>query len=439
MVVVHEDEHVAVHDLALVLRAQLGGQLARAAPEHPGQLLAGEVDQAAGDDLAVRPDELDRVAGQEITADARDAGGEQGRLARRERADGPGVEGEAAAALRGVGQPHEAARAPVVDRREDGAGAADQRPPGAGRVGEEHRDARARGDLGGLHLRRHAAGADAGGAGAVGVDREGVDVGDVADAFGVGLVGVARVEGVDVGEHDERVGAHHLGDERGEPVVVAEADLAGGDGVVLVDDRDRTHAQQRAQRAGGVAVAGLTGDVLDGEQELAGEQPARREELGVALHEQALADGRGRLLVGEVAGSPGQTERAHAGGDGAGTHEDDVAAGVVGVGQGPHEPGEPHRVHPVLGAGDRRGADLDDDAAGVGNGGAQLRLVLAPGDGRARLSHRPAPSRTARRGRGRPRPTRPRPRRRRRRRPRRGSRRAVRRAPGASRRRGRTP
>ena len=54
---------------------------------------------------------------------------------------------------------------------------------------------------------------------------------------------VAVVEPVDVGEQHEQVGVHQVGDQRGEPVVVAEADLVGGDRVVLVDDRQRRRAR----------------------------------------------------------------------------------------------------------------------------------------------------------------------------------------------------
>jgi len=54
------------------------------------------------------------------------------------------------------------------------------------------------------------------------------------------------------------------GDERGEPVVVAEADLVGGDRVVLVDDRDRAEVEQPAQRPIRVAILRAARDVVDG-------------------------------------------------------------------------------------------------------------------------------------------------------------------------------
>ena len=62
-------------------------------------------------------------------------------------------------------------------------------------------------------------------------------------AAGIGC-GRRGVEPVDVGEQHQQVGADHGGDARGEPVVVAVADLAGGDGVVLVDDGHGAQLEQ---------------------------------------------------------------------------------------------------------------------------------------------------------------------------------------------------
>ncbi len=61
------------------------------------------------------------------------------------------------------------------------------------------------------------------------------------------LARIGGVEAVDVGEQDEGVGADHGGDAGAETVVVAEADLVGGDGVVLVDQRHRAPPEQRRQ------------------------------------------------------------------------------------------------------------------------------------------------------------------------------------------------
>src|SRR5581483_395466 len=98
-------------------------------------------------------------------------------------------------------------------------------------------------DLGG-----HAAGADPGPAAAA--DADPVQVGRSAhlgDAARPGTVGVAVIQAVDVGEQDQRVGPGDVGDQGGQPVVVAEADLFGGHGVVLVDDRQDVQFQQTVQ------------------------------------------------------------------------------------------------------------------------------------------------------------------------------------------------
>ena len=64
-------------DLALVLRAELAGQVAGGAPEQPRQLARGVVDQPPRDDPAVRGAHVDGVAGGEGAAHLDDAGGEQ--------------------------------------------------------------------------------------------------------------------------------------------------------------------------------------------------------------------------------------------------------------------------------------------------------------------------------------------------------------------------
>ena len=101
--------------------------------------------------------------------------------------------------------------------------------------------------------------------------------------------GRAVVEAVDVGEQDQQVGVDEVGDQRGEPVVVAEADLGGGDGVVLVDDRHDAELEQLGEGLVGVAVVGAPGHVVDGEQHLAGHDAVPGELLLVAVGQQALA------------------------------------------------------------------------------------------------------------------------------------------------------
>ena len=168
-----------------------------------------------------------------------------------------------------------------------------------------------------------------------------------------GLAGVAVVEAVDVGEQDEQVGADEVGDEGGEPVVVAEADLVGGDGVVLVDDGERAHGEELVEGAVGVAVVGAAAGVVGGEQDLSDAYAVAGEGGGVAGDEEALADAGGGLLAGEVLGAAAQSERGEAGGDGAGGDEDDLLlAAAACLGEDVDEGVDPVRVEAAGGGGE---------------------------------------------------------------------------------------
>lgn len=163
------------------------------------------------------------------------------------------------------------------------------------------------GDAGGLDLGDHAAGAHARFPGAADGDaRQVLGAGDLGDPGGAGGAGRSVVEAVDVGEEDQQVGVDEVGDEGGEPVVVAEADLVGGDGVVLVDDGDGAHLQELVQGAVGVAVVTAAAGVVGGEEHLADADAVAREGGGVAGHEEALSDAGGGLLAGQVLGPHGR-------------------------------------------------------------------------------------------------------------------------------------
>ncbi len=109
------------------------------------------------------------------------------------------------------------------------------------------------------------------------------------------------VQAVDVGQQDERVGLHDVRHQRGEPVVVAEADLVGGDGVVLVDDRHDAEVEQPEERALRVAVVAAPDDVVGGHQHLPDGEAVLGERAAVLGDEDPLADRRGCLLRREVA------------------------------------------------------------------------------------------------------------------------------------------
>ena len=122
---------------------------------------------------------------------------------------------------------------------------------------------------------------------------------------------------------------HEVGDQGGQPVVVAEPDLAGGDGVVLVHDRQHAELEQLGEGLVGVAVVAAPGHVVGGEQHLSGDEAVGGELLGVAVHEQALADCRGCLLGGQRAGAALQAERRESGRDRTGRDQDDLGAAAA--------------------------------------------------------------------------------------------------------------
>ena len=115
----------------------------------------------------------------------------------------------------------------------------------------------------------------------------------------------------------------------------------------------------------GVAVVRAPGHVVEGEQHLPDDDAVPGELLGVAVHQQPLADRRRRLLGGQRAGSPLEAERGQAGGDGAGGDEHDLRAATAYVGEDVDQGGQAAGVEAAGGGGQRGRADLDDDALGV--------------------------------------------------------------------------
>ncbi len=226
------------------------GHDSRESPRAPGcggrtmrrGVLARVGAQAARDLGAVRVAHDDRVAAVEAALDPRDAGRQQA-LAAAQRLRRAGVDVQRARGLAAC--PRSTACARSSARPAPGTRCSARRPRCA--AADAARDPRrctccspprprsCRRALGG-----HAAGTHVGGRAA----RHRLDLGRDAGHSGMNSrLRVARriggVEAVDVGQQHQAVGARHLRDARGQPVVVAVADLGGGHGVVLVDDRDR--------------------------------------------------------------------------------------------------------------------------------------------------------------------------------------------------------
>ena len=190
------------------------------------------------------------------------------------------------------------------------------------------------------------------------------DVGDQAAALGRR---VAVVQTVDVAEQDEQVGVHQVRDQGREAVVVAEPDLAGGDRVVLVDDRQHAELEQLREGLVGVAVVTAPGHVVGRQQDLPDDEPVPGELLGVAVHEESLTHGGRGLLRGQGPRAAGQPEGCEAGGDRTGRDQDDLRAAAARGGEHVDEAAYALGVDAPGGGGEGGRADLDHDPAGRGD------------------------------------------------------------------------
>ena len=124
-------------------------------------------------------------------------------------------------------------------------------------VGQPHRDAAGGGDAGGGEFGGHATGAPV--APPLGHARQGFQLRQavhLGNGTGLGIAaGIPRIKAVDVGEQHQLIGPNGHGHQGGEGVVVAEAQLIGGQGVVLVDHGRDAPGEQLLEGAAGVLVA----------------------------------------------------------------------------------------------------------------------------------------------------------------------------------------
>ena len=190
---------------------------------------------------------------------------------------------------------------------------------------------------------------------------------------GVGRMTVEQP--LDVGEEHEQGRAQQRGHERCQAVVVAEGcpQFLHADRVVLVDDRDRSVVEQRAERVADIEVAGPILEIIGHQQHLRGVPALGAEHPLVGLDQTALADRRHGLQVGQFLGPLGQAHPPHAGPNGAGTDEHDPPPLVQDGVELAAERLDPRIIQQSIGAGEHAGADLDDDQGG---GGGEVRTEL---------------------------------------------------------------
>ena len=153
------------------------------------------------------------------------------------------------------------------------------------------------------------------------------------DEPGIGvLVGVAVIQTIDVRQQDQQIcpdaGRHH----GGQGVVVPDADLLGGDGVVFVDDRQRSQLQQPLQRHVEIlSPLSAPGDIWPGDEQLGHRVVILGKQLVVGIHQLALAHGGGGLLGGNVLGPLRQVQLAEAHSNGSGGHQNDLMSCILQV------------------------------------------------------------------------------------------------------------
>ena len=326
----------------------------------------GVVSRHATCDQTRRGSHVDDVASLKVAEHGTYAGDQQRLLADRDRLGCALVDDDFAARRGHVGDPQAARRGPLLRGLEPRADVFARQDGFEGvRTGELNADAARGGQHRGLYLRRHTARAHARARAGHQHAHKVVGAFNALNQLRTGMVRRRGVEAVHVREQHEGVSLNHLGDERGEAIVVAEAQLSGRHRIVFVENRNDAEAEEARQRGAHVRVVVAAHDVVRGQQDLGGVEVMRLEGGRPARHEEALAHRGSGLHARQVLRLRGEAERIKSRCHGAGRHDNDLA-----VRSSPACNEASHRVDTVqvqtaIVAGQRRRADLDDDARGV--------------------------------------------------------------------------
>jgi hypothetical protein len=193
--------------------------------------------------------------------------------------------------------------------------------------------------------------------------------------------GSALVQPVDVGEQHQHVRADHLRHARGQPVVVAVADLLGGDGVVLVDDRHDAELQQRLDGRAGVQPSGGRRSVSSRVSSTwAGGEAFRLQHLLPRAHEQGLAAAAAACFCSSRRAGP-EAKASSPEGHRAGGDDQDLHAAPGQLGDVGGDAGQPAPARRAAGGVDQeREADLHHHAPGVAENGGGVELLLRLGE-----------------------------------------------------------
>ena len=181
----------------------------------------------------------------------------------------------------------------------------------------------------------------------------------------------AGVQAVHVREDHQQIRRDQVDHRRREAVVVSEADLFGGDRVVLVHDRNDAERQQRQQGAARVEEALAVVEPAPRHEHLGDLPSIAREPPPVELREPDLADRRGGLLLGNRAARVGPAEGAAPHRDRPRADQHHLAPRIAELGNlaGDLREDPPPERAPVR---EHAASDLDDDAPRVLRGLAEL-------------------------------------------------------------------
>ncbi len=345
-----------------------------AVPTHDACSLGIRVGRDAARDFHARGTEhTDRIARLEAPQRAGDSGGQQA-LAGLQGTQGSCVHMDGARRTQRAGNPLLARGHRRGCRQKPGAArtgldALERMRVRAG--GDAHVAARTDRNARGGNLGRHATRAHIGGRAPRHRFDLRCDVRHAGDELRRGIaIGVGAVQPVDIREQHQAIGTGHLRDPRGQAVVVAVADLSRRYRVILVDYRYRAQAQERFERGACVQVAGALLAVFQGQQYLSHRDLVRLEQLLIGMRQADLSDRSGGLTLLQAQRAGRQSQMPPPQRDGAGRHQDQLAAAPAQPQQVFHQGFQPAAVEPAGTRIDQQGgADLDDHAT---------RLVQGP-------------------------------------------------------------
>ena len=283
-------------------------------PDDPLQLVAAERAEPAAQFPTIAGQHTHRFAATKTALHGLDPHRQQRGSLIQQGVLGPGIDVQRSLGQQGVGEPALAIGQGTGAGVEHGAqGRTGQQGLQNGRIpaiGQAHGDAAGGGDPRRCQLGGHPAGAPlTTTAGHAAQPLKFNQITDLGNGLRLGIAaGIPGIQAVHVGEQDQLVGPDRHRHQGGQGVVIPEAQFIGGQGVVFVDDRHHTPAEQLLDGAGGVAIAPARGQITPCEQHLGHGESMDAEGLLVEGHQPTLTHGGGGLQRHQLRGSPGEAQ-----------------------------------------------------------------------------------------------------------------------------------